>query len=183
MRNKTKYIKLFEEWQALNNNNDNIEDKEYQTTIGELLNWATDSDWQDDKDSIIDLLMIDDEWPTDEELVGYHQMLKNNRDSKIHVYSQQIDGQILSEWVLDKIVFSVISWDWPFSKNDDLTKEEIDTYLRLERELSSDLEKLGANRADIILYVRDMNNNGVQSDEISSIGFKNWLSLYRSGSN
>ena len=178
-----KHIKVFETWQWLNRDRDSNEERDYRAKVGELLSWAAGPDWAEDPDLLIDLLMVDDEWPDMDELIGYHEMLKRRADSELEIYSQEVHGQISSDWELDGVDFSLISFDWPFSSADVLTDEEMEAYDRLVTKLDPELIGLGANRADIIDFIVKMRNGGESALRLSPTGFRNWFSLQRLGAN
>ena len=178
-----KYIILFETWQWLNRDEDSDEERDYRATVGELLSWVSGPDWADGPENLIDFLMVDGDWPDSDELIGYHEMLKKRADTEIEIYSQEMDGQVCSDWGLDGVDFSLISNDWPFSLSDELTDEEKKVYSRLVAELDPELIGLGANLADIIDFIVEMRHKGESHLKLSSTGFKNWFSLQRSGAN
>lgn len=178
-----KHIKLWETWQWLNQDEASDEEREYRATVEELLSWAAGPDWAEDPDYLIDFLMVDDEWPDSSELIGYHEMLKKKADRELEIYSQEMGGQIYSDWGLDGVDFSLISFDWPLSLGDELTDEEKKVYSRLVAELDPELIELGASRADIIDFIVEMSRKEESLLKLSSTGFKNWFSLHRSGAN
>jgi hypothetical protein len=100
---------------------------------------------------------------------------------EVDVYSQEVDGQIFSNWQLGGTDFGLVSEDWPFSSDEGLDMEQTEEYDRLVRELEPELEPLGANRADIIDFILDRTDKGER--ELSATGFKNWFALKRAGLN
>jgi len=176
-----KYIKLWETWQWLNREEDSDEERDYRATVGELLDWAAGPGWREDPEHLIDSLMVDDEWPDEHELIGYHEQLKQNSGVEVSVYSQQADGQILSDWRLGDTEFVLVSFDWPFNSDEGLDVEQLAEYDRLARGLEPWFEKLGANRADIIDFIVDRTGRG--ESDLSVTGFMNWFALKRLGKN
>ena len=179
-----KYIKLWETWQWLGKQEQEEGDREYNCTVGELLDWAIGPDWREDSDLLFGELMVDNEWVDSASAIGYHRMLNRASDRKVLVESQEIDGQVDNSWSLDGVYFSLITWDWPFSnEGTSLTPDEEVAYLRLDRELEPEMESSGINRADIIDFVMEMTRRGQSAQELSVTGFKNWFRLKFAGSN
>jgi hypothetical protein len=180
--NAMKHIKLFETWQGFTSKEES-KDRDYTTTVDELLSWAAGQDWKEDLENLIDLLMVDGDFPTNTELIGYHEMLKRRADSTIEVYSQELDGQVLSDWVLDGVEFSLVSWDWPLTSGEILDEAEEEAYFRLVAQLEPEFEAIGANRADLMDFIQWASGRGDSPRDLSVVGFKNWFAMRRSGAN
>jgi hypothetical protein len=179
-----KYIKLYEHWQGFNKEEKDADEKEYTVTIDKLLTWAEGPHWREDWEWMSDILMIDEEFPEEEEYIGYLELLKKNRDLEVLVYSQNLDGQITSDWSVEGVEFSLITWEWPFEEEDLLDELEQETVLRLAEELGdSRLELIGANRADLIDFVSWAAERGEDLKLLSPTGFENWFELQRGGAN
>ena len=181
-----KYIKLFEQWQWLNREDgEDSDERDFRTTVDSLLTWAAGPGWREDWSWMQDLLQVDDEWLEEDELVGYHELLKKSSSAEIEVYSQEVDGQIDSSWSVDGVDFNLISWDWPFSEGEeDLTSIESEAVARIERELKGDPIGREANVVDIIDWVQaEIRDRETGADELTGTGFKNWFLLRRTGSN
>ena len=178
-----KYIKLWEIWQWLDQEDGSEDERNYRVTIGELLDWAADPEWREDPDSLMDLLMIDGDWPDKQELIGYHEQLKQNSGVEVSVYSQQVDGQIFSEWLLDEIRFGLVSFDWPFDEEDDLGEEAAVEVRRILAGLSGDRVLDSATVVDVVDFVHGEIKRGRSATELTPLGFKNWFALKRLGKN
>lgn len=179
-----KYIELFENWQSFSKNQESEKEREYKVTVDEILTWAAGPDWSDDWSWMPDILMVDDEFPEDEDYIGYLELLKKNRDLEVEVYSQEMDGQTSSDWVIDDTEFSLISWDWPFEESDDLEELEEAMVRKLQDEIGEEgLRGIGATVVDIIDFVDWSSERGDDLTRLSPIGFRNWLELQRGRAN
>ena len=179
-----KHIKIFEHWQDLGKSREEAEEKEYRVTVDELLSWAAGPDWSEDPEWMPDLLMVDDEFPEEGELIGYLELLKRNRDLEVDVYSQNMSGQIVSSWLIGDTVFDLITWEWPFEDADSLGDLEQAIVRKLAEEIGEEgLRRMGANAVDLIDFVDWSSSRGDELTELSPIGFRNWFGLQRGGAN
>ena len=179
-----KHIKLFETWQWHSQEEEDTEsERELVTTVGEILDWAAGPDWIEDPEALLDILMVDGDWPDQGSWLGYHELLKRSRSEEIQVLSQDLEGQIQSDWILGGMEWSLISDDWPFEESDSLDPAETRAYLRLLDGLGPELEEMGAGLPDLIDWVRRASGLGLDLDGLSPTGFKNWFWLQRSGAN
>ena len=178
-----KYIKLFESWQGFSKNKDE-EEREYTCSLDKLLTWAVGGDWSSDQDWMLDILMIDDEFPSEGECIGYLELLKRNRELEIEVYSQEVDGQVDSSWLIGDTQFDLITFEWPFEDADTLSDLEDEAVTRLAREIGDDgLRKIGANMVDLIDFVAWSHARGEDLTVITPTGFRNWFRLQVGGIN
>jgi hypothetical protein len=179
-----KYIELFESWQGFNKNKESEKEREYRVTVDEILTWAAGPDWSDDWSWMPDILMVDDEFPEDENCIGYLELLKKNSDLEVDVYSQELGGQTSSTWVIEDTVFDLISWDWPFEEEEDLEELETSVVRKLQDEIGEEgLRRIGATVVDVIDFVDWSSERGEDLTGLTSTGFKNWLGLQRGGAN
>ena len=179
-----KYIKLFESWQGFSKNREEETEKDYQVSLDKLLTWAVGPEWSSDWEWMPDILMVDDEFLDEVECIGYLELLRKNRELEISVYSQMIDGQVDSSWVIDDIGFSLITFEWPFEDADSLDDLEKAVVQKLVDEIGADgLERIGANLVDLIDFVAWSSDRGEDLTGITSTGFKNWFGLQRGGIN
>jgi len=179
-----KYIKLFEHWQGFNKEEDSEDEREYKVTVDKLLNWAVGPHWSEDQEWMLDILMVDDEFPSEGECIGYLELLKRNRELEIDVYSQEMDGQVGSSWVIDDIVFDLITWEWPFEDTDTLGDLEEAMVNKLVDEIGEGgLMEIGANLVDLIDFVAWSHGRGEDLTSLTATGFRNWFRLQRGGVN
>lgn len=182
-----KHIKLWEQWQSLNmpnhDSDEGSDDREYKSTLDKFLTWAIGSEWRNSWDWMEDSMMINDEYIERNDCIGYLELFKKNSDLEIEIDSQNLGGQVMNEWVIDDVVFTLVTAGWPFSEDDDVTDEEYDTYIRLMRDLGDKLEKMGSNQIDLIDFIKLSAKEGDDLDQLTAIGFGNWLNLQRSGAN
>jgi hypothetical protein len=179
----TKYIKLFEAWQWLNREEEPDEgEREYSTTVGDLLTWAVGPDWAEDWDWMLDVMMVDWDWINVDEAIGYHSQLKSSAGVEVTAFSEDSDGSIETYWEMDGVNWVLITQDWPFSEDGDLTREEESAVLRILRELGPGAG--GATTPDVIDWVQSqVRGAGLSADDLSAAGFKNWFGLGRAGLN
>jgi hypothetical protein len=178
-----KHIKLFETWQGFSKSEDE-EEKDYRVSLDKLLTWAVDQDWSSDWSWMPNILMVNDEFPDEGECIGYLELLKKNREVEIEVYSQMIDGQVDSSWVIDDTVFDLITWEWPFEDADSLDDLENATVRKLVDEIGEGgLIEIGANIVDLIDFVDWSGDRGEDLTTLTPIGFRNWFRLQRGGAN
>ena len=179
-----KYIKLFESWQGFSKSREEDAEKEYTCSLDKLLTWAVDGDWSSDWEWMPDILMVDDEFPSEEECIGYLELLKRNRELEIEVYSQEIDGQVDSSWVIDDTVFDLITFEWPFEDAEVLSDLEEATVKRLSHEIGEGgLAEIRATVVDLIDFVAWSHGRGEDLTRITPTGFKNWFRLQVGGIN
>lgn len=179
-----KYIKLFESWQGFNKSREEETEKDYQVSLDKLLTWAVGPEWNSDWEWMPDILMVDDEFLDEGECIGYLELLKRNRELEISVYSQMIDGQVDSSWVIDDTRFSLITFEWPFEDADSLDDLEKAVVQKLVDEIGEDgFIEIGANIVDLIDFVSWSHGRGEDLAGITSTGFKNWFGLQRGGIN
>ena len=179
-----KHIKLFEHWQSFSKGREEESDREYRVTVDEILTWATGPEWSDDWSWMPDILMVDDEFPEEEECIGYLELLKRNRGLEVDVFSQELDGQIGSSWLIEDTVFDLITWEWPFEEADSLDDLEQAIVRKLAEEIGEEgLRRIGANMVDLVDFVDWSSERGESLAELSPIGFRNWLGLQRGGAN
>ena len=174
-----KHIILFENWEWISNNSeeDSEEDRELITTVDALLNWAVGPDWKEDYESLMDIIKVDGDWPSSDEWIGYHQLLKGSANKKIELYSQLVDGQVFSDWTLGETEFSFVSYDWPFEEADQLTQEEQEAYHRLFHELEPEFKRLGTNQVDLIDFIMELTQKGKKPRDLSASEFREWIKL------
>jgi hypothetical protein len=182
---KERYIKLFEQWQWLNREDSDSNERDYRTTIDQLLTWAIGPDWKEDPSLIADSIQVDDEFLEEDELIGYHETLKRNSDTQIDLYSQLIDGQVDNSWTINDIYFTLITWDWPFETDEeDVTDEEREIINTVSNQLSGDPIMQIANIADIIDWAQSqIRQHHTDPSSLTPTGFKNWFNIQRSSSN
>ena len=179
-----KYIKLFESWQGFSKNREEETEKDYQVSLDKLLTWAVGPEWSSDWEWMPDILMVDDEFLDEVECIGYLELLRKNRELEISVYSQMIDGQVDSSWIIDDIGFSLITFEWPFEDADSLDDLEKAVVQKLVDEIGENgLERIGANLVDLIDFVAWSSDRGEDLAGITLTGFKNWFGLQRGGIN
>lgn len=181
-----KHIQLFETWQWHENTYKRLQNRDYTTTVKKLLDWAVGEEWEDSPEEVAEVIMIDGEWQTEGEFIHQHQVLKYKSPTPIEVESQELDtGEILTSFVLNGTEFSLVSFDWPFEDEDSegMTQAESEVFLKLNRSLSNQLSKLEADPVHIIDYIKSEVQKGVKLGDLNEIGFKNWLTLMRSGAN
>lgn len=179
-----KYIKLFESWQGFNKSREEDAEREYTCSLDKLLTWAVGEDWNSDWEWMPDILMVDDDFPSEEECIGYLELLKRNRELEINVYSQMIDGQVDSSWVIGDTGFSLITFEWPFEDADSLDDLEEAVVQKLVDEIGEEgLKRIGANIVDLIDFVGWSSDRGEDLTGLSPIGFKNWFELQRGRAN
>jgi hypothetical protein len=172
-----KYIKLFESWQGFGKSKEE-EEKEYTCSLDKLLTWAVGGDWSSDWEWMLDILMVDDEFPSEGECIGYLELLKRNRELEIEVYSQEADGQVGSSWWIGDTQFDLITWEWPFEDVDTLSDLEDGVVTGLAREIGEDgLKKIGANIVDLIDFVNRSHGRGEDLTVLTPTGFRNWFRL------
>jgi len=177
-----RHLKLFENWKWLGDNSgeDSDEDRELVTTVDKILNWAVGPDWKENYESLMDIIMVDEDWPSPNEWIGYHQLLKRSADKKIEIYSQLVDGQIFSNWRLGETEFSIVSDEWPFEEDEKLTQEEEEAYQRLSRELEPEFKRLEANNVDLIDFIMELTRKGKRPRDLSASEFSEWIRFKRS---
>ena len=179
-----RYVQLFEIWQWLGGEEEETNEREYSTTVGELLDWLIGPDWREDWAWLPDTLMVDWEWPDDGESIGYHQRLKMSAEDGIEVSATDDGGEIELSWSLDGVDYLCTSPGWPFSDESDesMTDEEGAIAVKIFGEIES--EGLGATLPDVIDWVqRSVRVMGQEPAELTSAGFRNWFGIQRLGSN
>ena len=178
-----KHIKLFESWQRFNKENTDDSDREYTCTLDKLLSWEI-PDWQQDWEWLEDVVMLGDDWMTEEEAEYYLERFIQVKDEEISIDSQIIDGQVLNSWWMDGEYFTFITHDWPFTDNGNLTPEEETALHKLFAQLEGHAILQSANTADIIDYVlHAVRKEKIDPAKLTTIGFKNWFGLQRGGIN
>jgi hypothetical protein len=179
----TKYIKLWETWQWLNREEEpNEGEREYSTTVEDLLTWAVGPDWAEDWDWVPDTIMIDWDWIDDDEAIGYHEKLKSSANLEIQAFSEESDDSIETYWQMGGITWVIVSQDWPFNEDEDLTEEEKSAVLKIVAEVKP--ESMGATTPDVIDWVlHQVRKLGQRPERLTSAGFRNWFELGRAGLN
>jgi hypothetical protein len=122
-----KHIRLWETWQWIQKGGeDQDSERNYKSTLKELLDWAYGPDWINDWAALeaLPLSVNGDQIEDDGEFLGYHETLKRAAGTKIGIWAEyEEDWGISVIWYLGGDEYEIITQDWPF-ESDDVTDEE-----------------------------------------------------------